>query len=177
MNWWFKHWNTAYTRGFNEIWEDAIYLNNRSGKKGKIELEYDTYDIDVSGGDKIHMNILSATNTKVKVRKQCDLKLVVNDAPNVAITMGDHINANANFRGEQQDVTTWDSRICRRTCWTTWYVVVVGVIFSIVSSLNNEWIAMLSMEEFLYVLSLKVKHVLRLIRGSGSTWNPIWVLG
>ena len=61
------------------------------------------------------MNILSATNTKVKVRKQCDLKLVVNDAPNVAITMGDHINANANFRGEQQDVTTWDSRICWRT--------------------------------------------------------------
>ena len=36
---------------------------------------------------------------------------------------------------------------------------------------------MLSMGEFLYVLSLKVKHVLCLICGSGSTWNPIWVIG
>ena len=36
---------------------------------------------------------------------------------------------------------------------------------------------MLYTGEFLYVLSLKVKHVLRLICGSGSTWNPFWVLG
>ena len=36
---------------------------------------------------------------------------------------------------------------------------------------------MLSTGDFLYVLSLNVKHVRRLIFGSGSTWNPIWVLG
>ena len=55
--------------------------------------------------------------------------------------------------------------------------MIFGVIFSIVTSLNNDLIDMLSTGEFLYVLSLNVKHVLRLISGSGSTWNPIWVLG
>ena len=71
-------------------------------------------------------------------------------------------------------VTLWQRRYM---CWTTWYVLVVGVIFSIVTSSNNELLAMLYTGKFLYVLSLKVKHVLRLICGSGSTWNPIWVLG
>ena len=51
------------------------------------------------------------------------------------------------------------------------------MIFSKVTSLNNELIAMPYTGEFLYVLSLNVKHVLCLISGSGSTWNPIWVLG
>ena len=40
--------------------------------------------------------------------------------------------------------------------------------FSMVTSLNNELIAMISTGEFLYVLSLKVKHVLRLICGCQS---------
>ena len=46
-----------------------------------------------------------------------------------------------------------------------------------VTSLNNELIAMLSTGESLYVHSCNGKQVLHLISGSGTTWNPIWVLG